>query len=119
VLAPFLGEAAEIDLAPALIAMRARAPLAAVFARRLPDGTHVAELAGVIEPPEHPSRAWAEQAMTTVTEWLETFVRRHPEQWLWMHRRWKRTSAGVVASASAWTASPGETPHASPTAASP
>lgn len=118
-LVPFLGAEAEVDLAPALIAMRARAPLAAVFARRLPDGTHVAELAGVLEPPEHPSRAWAVQATRTVTQWLEAFVRRHPEQWLWMHRRWKRTSAGVVASAAAWTASPGETPRASPTAASP
>ena len=85
----FLGQTARVDLAPALIAMRARVPLAAVFARRLSDGSHVAELAGVIEPPLRPSRAWAEDTMRTLTAWLDDFVRRHPEQWLWMHRRWK------------------------------
>ena len=100
-LVPFLGQIAEVDLAPALIAMRARAPLAAVFARRLADGSHVVELARVIEPPPRSSRAWAEQAMRTVTQDLETFVRRHPEQWLWMHRRWKRSTLAPAAAGNA------------------
>lgn len=95
VLVPFLGRLARVDLAPALVAMRARVPLAAVFARRLADGSHVAELAGVVEPPERPSRAWAEDAMRTTTAWLDEHVRRHPEQWLWMHRRWKDVGASA------------------------
>jgi hypothetical protein len=28
-----------------------------------------------------------------VTGWLEDFVRRYPDQWLWMHRRWKGVEA--------------------------
>jgi Kdo2-lipid IVA lauroyltransferase/acyltransferase len=95
----FLGHPAQVDLAPALIAMRARAPLALVLARRLSDGSHVGELIGVLPPPERPSRIWAEHAMLTLTGWLEQFVRRHPEQWLWMHRRWK---PAVVASEPEW-----------------
>jgi KDO2-lipid IV(A) lauroyltransferase len=26
--------------------------------------------------------------MTTVNETVERWVREHPEQWLWVHRRW-------------------------------
>ncbi|MBK7582348.1 MAG: lysophospholipid acyltransferase family protein [Myxococcales bacterium] len=85
----FLGQPARVDLAPALIAARARVPLCVVFARRTSSGRHVAELAGVLEPPAHAGPAWAETAMRQASAWLEAFVLRHPDQWLWMHRRWK------------------------------
>jgi KDO2-lipid IV(A) lauroyltransferase len=84
-LAAFLGATARVDLAPALVAHRARAPIAVVFSWRASDGAHRAELVRVIE-----SRATSPaEVMTTITEDLADFVRRHPEQWLWMHRRWK------------------------------
>jgi len=86
---PFLGQLARVDLAPALIALSARAPLVIAFPLRRDDGRHALQIARVIEPPEHPSRQWAERAMALATGDLEQFVRRHPEQWLWMHRRWK------------------------------
>lgn len=85
----FMGQPAWVDLAPALVAMRARVPLVVVFSHRNADGTHTADLGGVIEPPPRPERAWAEAAMRQATAWLEAHVRRHPAQWLWMHRRWK------------------------------
>jgi KDO2-lipid IV(A) lauroyltransferase len=84
-LVPFLGRTARVDLAPALIAKRARAPIAVVFSRRRPDGTHVAELVRVIQP----GTVSAEEAMATITRDLTAFVHDHPSQWLWMHRRWK------------------------------
>jgi Kdo2-lipid IVA lauroyltransferase/acyltransferase len=87
--AAFLGARADVDLAPALLALRARCPLVVAFPRRTPDG-HEVELAGILEPPPGAGRQWAEQAMLEATAWLEAFVRRHPDQWLWMHRRWKR-----------------------------
>jgi Kdo2-lipid IVA lauroyltransferase/acyltransferase len=85
---PFLGAPAPVDLGPALIALRARVPLVAAFPLRTPDGSHHVVVCGVIEPPRVPARQWAEQSMQKVTAWLEAFVRAHPEQWLWMHRRW-------------------------------
>jgi KDO2-lipid IV(A) lauroyltransferase len=85
----FLGQLAWADLAPALLAMRARVPLGAAFPRRDPDGTLGAEFGPVLLPPKIPSRRWAEEATREITDALERFVYQHPEQWLWMHRRWK------------------------------
>lgn len=86
---PFLGAVARVDLAPALVAMRARAPLIVAFPRRDAEGSHAIEVAGVLSPPAKPNRAWPKSAMIEATRLLEDFVVRHPEQWLWMHRRWK------------------------------
>ena len=100
VLAPFLGQIARVDLAPALIAARARVPLLVVLARRTPDGDHRAELVLALEPPARPEarRAWAEAAMVAATAELDALVRRHPDQWLWMHRRWKDAPAAPAPS---------------------
>lgn len=93
---PFLGEDADVDLAPALLALRARVPLVIAFARRLDEGRHTVDVEAVIEPPAHARRAWAEEAMIEATEALERFVRAHPAQWLWMHRRWKKVDGAVL-----------------------
>jgi KDO2-lipid IV(A) lauroyltransferase len=85
----FLGEEAWVDLAPALCAARARVPVVVAFPRRLGDGTHTIDVPAVISPPARPSRRWVEATMREVTALLEVQVRRYPDQWLWMHRRWK------------------------------
>lgn len=103
----FLGQPAAVDLAPALIAARARVPLILVLPRRDRAGRTRLEVSLVLPAPTRATRAWAEHAMRTLTGQLEAFVRRHPEQWLWMHRRWKdvarsepRGTRRVVASGS-------------------
>jgi KDO2-lipid IV(A) lauroyltransferase len=92
---PFLGEAAWVDLAPALCALRSRSPLVVAFPRRLDDGTHDVEIAAVLTPPARARRAWAVEATAEATRLLEAFVRRNPDQWLWMHRRWKEGQGSV------------------------
>jgi KDO2-lipid IV(A) lauroyltransferase len=90
----FLGAEAWVDLAPALVAMRARAPFVVAFPVRLASGSHAIEIAKILEPPETPSRSWAAHAMEEATRALEDFIVEHPEQWLWMHRRWKPLPSG-------------------------
>ncbi len=94
VLTQFLGAPARVDLSPALLAMRAKVPLLVVFPTRGEDGAHGLVLAARFAPPERPRRAWAESVMRQATAALEAEVRNKPEQWLWMHRRWKDVPEG-------------------------
>jgi lauroyl/myristoyl acyltransferase len=51
----------------------------------------------VYEHPVDPPRADTPDAVREFTQRctdvLEMYVRRHPELWLWMHRRWRATTA--------------------------
>jgi KDO2-lipid IV(A) lauroyltransferase len=87
---PFLGRAAKHDLAPALLAARARAPLLVMAGHRDLQGRHRLELLDALDPEElRGGRAAAERTTRRASEAVERFVREHPEQWLWLHRRWK------------------------------
>ncbi|HEX9294752.1 MAG TPA: lysophospholipid acyltransferase family protein [Polyangiaceae bacterium] len=87
--ASFMGQRARCDLMPALLAARTRAPLVLALGRRLADGSHEIDIPLVLEPPQTPSRDWIETTTRELTSALEDFVRIHPAQWLWLHRRWK------------------------------
>jgi len=85
----FLGRIVLVDRGPAALAARERVPLVVAAARREPGGDHVLHVLDVIEPPERPGRAWIDAATIAATRALDRFVRAHPSQWLWMHRRWR------------------------------
>jgi KDO2-lipid IV(A) lauroyltransferase len=91
--APFLGAPALHDLGPALLAARARVPLLLVLGHREPDGRHRLELAAEIDPEALRGKGAIERATATMASALEAFVRAHPTQWLWLHRRWKNVDA--------------------------
>jgi KDO2-lipid IV(A) lauroyltransferase len=88
--APFLGALARHDTAPALLAARAGAPIAVVLGRRLPSGEHILELVDTVDPAElRGGRPAIEAATRRIAAAVERFVLARPEQWLWLHRRWK------------------------------
>ncbi len=87
---PFLGTAAKHDLSPVLLAARARVPVVVLLTRRTQEGRHRLELVDVIEAAElRGGHGAVERAAERVAAGIERFVREHPEQWLWLHRRWK------------------------------
>jgi KDO2-lipid IV(A) lauroyltransferase len=91
VAAEFLGEIALHDLLPATMSARTGAPIVVAFARREGrDGaSHVVEVVDVLVPPPRASAAWIREATRAIAAHLDTFVRKYPSSWLWLHRRWK------------------------------
>ncbi len=77
-----------------LIAQLARltgAPIHGIRVIRLPDGNHFrGELTEEITAPrEADGRIDIQGTMQAITNVVEGWVREHPEQWLWLHRRWR------------------------------
>jgi KDO2-lipid IV(A) lauroyltransferase len=86
----FLGKPASTFKGPAFFAWKANVPIVQGYVRRMPDGTHHA----VVEPPIFPDpNAGEEEEVRRLTQLytkdLERWVRAHPENYYWVHRRWK------------------------------
>jgi len=88
---PFLGKMADHDATFAIVAARCRAPVVLALPVRHADGTHAVRVELVVDPPQRGTRAWVRSTVEAVSKGLEGFVRERPEQWLWLHRRWRRS----------------------------
>jgi len=84
----FFGRPAWTPVGAADIARRLGAAVVPVFIERREDGSHLARVEPALDLPADPVAAT--QAMTAA---IEAQVRRVPEQWVWMHRRWRRQPA--------------------------
>jgi KDO2-lipid IV(A) lauroyltransferase len=69
----------------AIMADRSKAPVISVYTVRKPDGRH--SLHFVREMKE---QGTAERVTQSFNDELESFVRLYPDQWMWLHKRWKR-----------------------------
>ena len=86
----FFGAPAGTFKSPALIAMASGAPVIPATSWRAPDGSHVLRFEDPIPvvQTDHPG----EDIKTNTRAFnaaLEKLLLRHPEQWIWMHKRWK------------------------------
>jgi KDO2-lipid IV(A) lauroyltransferase len=83
---PFFGKPALTPIGPAKLAVRTEAVVIPAVAERLADGTHRLQF---LEPIEC-TRDDDPVALTArVTQTIEEHIRRVPEQWVWMHDRWR------------------------------
>jgi len=98
----FFGRPASTFKSIGLMAMQHQAPIVVAYARRLGRAFRF-EIGAerVIRPSEWADRddplRWITQSYTAA---LERIVRRHPGQYLWVHRRWKHRPKGEMPSAS-------------------
>ncbi len=87
---PFFGRPASTSRTLAVLALRTGAPVVPVFIRRLPAGDHEITMEPAIPLVRTGQRDRDVEINTArFTEAIERHVRAHPEQWFWVHRRWK------------------------------
>jgi KDO2-lipid IV(A) lauroyltransferase len=86
---PFFGRPASTFKAPAIMALRHRAPLLIADLYRTGFLRHVGEVHRIDVPAGVTGDDAVRHLVGTYTRMLEGFIRRHPEQYLWLHRRWK------------------------------
>lgn len=97
VFVPFLGRPASTTPTLALLALKTGAAVVPVFSTPLPEGAW-----RVVYEPEIEVRNTGDRAADVLrltaecTARLETWVRRYPELWLWMHRRFKTEPPGGI-----------------------
>jgi len=91
VFVPFFGKSASTIPTPADIAMRTGAPIIVAAMHRAEQPMKFIVRG---QPPLWPSGERDRQAerlrlLTAINEHLASLIRQAPEQWLWLHRRWK------------------------------
>jgi Kdo2-lipid IVA lauroyltransferase/acyltransferase len=87
----FFGRTCKANPLIALLARQIECPIHGLRVVRLPDGNSFwGEITEPIEQPrDADGRIAIEGTMQAITTVIEGWVREHPEQWLWLHRRWR------------------------------
>ncbi len=86
----FFGRPACTAVGLAVLALRTGAPVLPVFMARMPDGKYKF----IVQPPVEITRTDDYEADLVVntqrfTKIVEDMVRQYPDQWFWIHQRWK------------------------------
>jgi KDO2-lipid IV(A) lauroyltransferase len=88
--ATFFSKEAGTGFGLALFASKKQLPVLPVYAYRDDDGMHHIVIGEEIPLESRESR---QETLAHMTERynraLEKIIRRHPDQWMWLHRRWK------------------------------
>jgi Kdo2-lipid IVA lauroyltransferase/acyltransferase len=86
----FFGRPCKANPTLARLARMFDCPVFGARAIRLPGGRYRLELTEALElPRDHHGKVDAAATMQMITSIIEGWIREHPEQWLWMHRRWR------------------------------
>ncbi|WP_203292789.1 lysophospholipid acyltransferase family protein [Maricaulis parjimensis] len=89
--APFFGHPAMTAPGPTRLAMRYGCPLQPLSVRRLGGARFRVEAHEPIELSTNPDKTAAiVETVTRINQWVESEIRKAPEQWFWVHRRWAK-----------------------------
>jgi len=94
----FFGVPAATAATPSYLARKTGAAVVFTVSVPLGDGRHRVIIEGPLEVPDTGDPAADDLAfMQFLNDKLEAWVRRHPERWYWLHRRWKTRSPAPAA----------------------
>lgn len=86
----FFDRPAATTSAVAALALRTGAVVVPLFALPIGPGRYRMIYEHPVDPPSADAPDAVRQFTQRCSDVLEMYVRRHPELWLWMHRRWRR-----------------------------
>ena len=90
VFVPFFGRLAGTVAGPAVLSLKTGAGILPMFCPRQPDGTYRVVILPEIDPtPTGDTDADIRRIMAEITRVIEDIVRQYPDQWLWLHDRWR------------------------------
>ncbi|NNG27227.1 MAG: lysophospholipid acyltransferase family protein [Ignavibacteriaceae bacterium] len=86
----FFGRKVSVHVGPAVLALKTGAPILCGIPLRQKDFSYKLVMHEISKDnlPEDNEEKIIELSQRH-TAYLESFIRKHPEQWLWMHKRWK------------------------------
>ena len=94
---PIMGHLACTAPGPATLAQRTGSPIVPAFARRTEDDRLDLYFLPPIEVPDTGDRQQDIRTATRlINDALSAEIMAHPEQWIWMHRRWRQPPAEVL-----------------------
>jgi KDO2-lipid IV(A) lauroyltransferase len=85
----FFDRPAATTSVAAALALKTGAPVIPLFALPTGPGRYRMIYERPVEPPPADAPDRVQKFTQRCTDVLEMYVRRHPELWLWMHRRWR------------------------------
>jgi len=86
----FFGRTCKVNPLIAMLAREVECPIHGTRVIRLPDNRFRVEVSDEVKPPrDDQGRIDVRGTMQAITDVVESWVREHPEQWLWVHRRWR------------------------------
>jgi KDO2-lipid IV(A) lauroyltransferase len=90
--APFFGHPAMTAPGPTRLAMRYGCPLVPLSVRRIGGARFRVEVHEPIALSTNPDKSAAiVETVTRINQWVEGEIRKAPEQWFWVHRRWDKS----------------------------
>jgi KDO2-lipid IV(A) lauroyltransferase len=87
----FFGRPAATHRGVAAFSLKTGAPIVMGFLVRQSEGTHVLTLQEVDRAGIDSSNEGIDELSRRHVAILEQWIRKHPDHWLWMHKRWKHT----------------------------
>ena len=95
VFVPFFGRLAGTVAGPAVLARKTGAAILPMFCPRMPDGTYrMVFYPAIFADEAADAEADVRRIMAEVTRDIEDIVRQYPDQWLWLHDRWRMPPTG-------------------------
>lgn len=88
---PFFEKMAAVNIGPALLALRGKATVFPLFLLRNPQGGHTLHVGNPLRTQELTGKISERVSFIAqyYTKACEDIIREHPEQWFWMHNRWR------------------------------